>query len=471
MFIVSALLLTAVARTRGVAEHVELAQPAEEPRGTYLKDLSEWHGIEPQWEVLTGEGLGNGGQAKEMFETAETRGPAGNTVNRTYENDYSAIIDFTGYSQTGLCAKYTRSAPIDGHSECPLERDWFVLWPPVAGQYGAPGACFVDEMRAYQAGNTLNSAPGTEVRLNRCPNGEPTDKWSGGYDWRYGGIRPQDNADMRLWPEIKQRVEEEYAKHDPPKKVVVKGYSGGTIASYAFLMSQTLEWRQKHVMAWVLTSPVFGGTIASLHSILAGWKRGAMDRCSGRAAALYVPSVLWMWPRPGESKYFWNRTETIVWTESRNYTAYDLEGMLRDMGLPKVASLYNLEKNDLLNSFAPPMIDTYAFYGYDVSTQAGFEMLGDKNKRRDFSPAIDGPDVCPPQKDRAVVRPWDNGDGVGSLRSTSRAGAWEEAHQRAGIVLANRGYKGMGHSCSAAQCKADQKCVLDKLAGKPHGDC
>jgi len=29
---------------------------------------------------------------------------------------------------------------------------------------------------------------------------------------------------MRLWPEIKQRVEEEYAKHDPPKKVVVKGY-------------------------------------------------------------------------------------------------------------------------------------------------------------------------------------------------------------------------------------------------------
>lgn len=47
----------------------------------------------------------------------------------------------------------------------------------------------------------------------------------------------------------------------------------------------------------------------------------------------------------------------VVWTESRNYTAYDLEGMLRDMGLPQVASLYKLEKNDLLNSFAPPMID------------------------------------------------------------------------------------------------------------------
>ena len=50
--LVSALLLTAVG-TRGVAEHVELAQPAEEPRDTYLKDLSEWHGIEPQWEVCS----------------------------------------------------------------------------------------------------------------------------------------------------------------------------------------------------------------------------------------------------------------------------------------------------------------------------------------------------------------------------------------------------------------------------------
>ena len=39
-------------------------------------------------QVLTGEGLGNGGEANELFEAAETRGPAGNTVNRTYVNDY-----------------------------------------------------------------------------------------------------------------------------------------------------------------------------------------------------------------------------------------------------------------------------------------------------------------------------------------------------------------------------------------------
>ena len=43
-------LLTTVARTGSVAQ-VELADLEDEPRGTYLKDLPQWHGIEPQWEV------------------------------------------------------------------------------------------------------------------------------------------------------------------------------------------------------------------------------------------------------------------------------------------------------------------------------------------------------------------------------------------------------------------------------------
>lgn len=46
-----------------------------------------------------------------------------NGINASYDGGYSAMISFSGYSSTGLCAKYKRSAEIDGH-ECPLERDW-----------------------------------------------------------------------------------------------------------------------------------------------------------------------------------------------------------------------------------------------------------------------------------------------------------------------------------------------------------
>jgi hypothetical protein len=56
--------------------------------------------------------------------------------------------------------------------------------------------------------------------------------------------------------------------------------------------------------------------------------QNGMDKCTGRSSAMFIPSVLWMWPRPGDDEYSWNRTEVIVYTEEKNYTAYDLPQML-----------------------------------------------------------------------------------------------------------------------------------------------
>lgn len=89
-------------------------------------------------------------------------------------------------------------------------------------------------------------------------------------DYPPAGIRPQDdNPDAALYPEIVAHIEATVNKTG--KKVVIKGSSGGTINSYAFIMHQPLEWRKKHIMAWIPMSPVFGGTISSLLSILEGW--------------------------------------------------------------------------------------------------------------------------------------------------------------------------------------------------------
>jgi hypothetical protein len=52
---------------------------------------------------------------------------------------------------------------------------------------------------------------------------------------------------MELYTEVKHKAEALYAKAG--LKVVVEGYSGGTIGAYAFLMHMTLEWRQKYVLA------------------------------------------------------------------------------------------------------------------------------------------------------------------------------------------------------------------------------
>ena len=343
--------------------------------------------------------------------------------------------------------------------DCPKEKDWSVLWPPQKESFGPKANCFIDDIRAYQSGQALNSPPGTEIRMGKCPPKNLEDKWPGGYDWRYGGIRPQDNPDMALYPEVKKHIEALYEKSEKP--VVVSGYSGGTINSYAFLMSQTLAWRQKYVLAHVQKNPVFGGTISSINSVLHGWARGAMDICSGRKAAMFIPSVLWMWPRPGENEWAWNKTEIVVYTASKNYTAYDLPQMLTDMGLPKVRALLELEIPDYLDKFQSPGIDTYAVYGYDKATQGFF------HRKEDFSPETDGPDVCPTPNFAAGANAWDNGDGVGTLRSTSRASQWKDELTKAGKVLKNYGFKGMGHSCTGA-CTAIYKCIEDKLNGKPN---
>lgn len=182
--------------------------------------------------------------------------------------------------------------------------------------------------------------------------------------WAIPGIRPQDNPDASLYPAIAKHIEEKV--EETGKKVLIKGYSGGTINSYAFMMSQTVEWRQKHIRAYIAWAPVFGGTISSINSVLYGWQVGGGDagRCLGRSVAIKLPSVLWMWPHPGTSFGEWNNTEVLVETPIRNYTAYELDRLLEDSGLTETKALYDIEKNDYLGRFEPPMVDTYVYYGF-----------------------------------------------------------------------------------------------------------
>ena len=119
---------------------------------------------------------------------------------RFYGDGFSKQITFGGYGNDQLCARYNRTAPIDGRAHCPLVRDWYQMWP-VSAPLGKEADCFADDMRGYQSGHKLANAPGTEIRLGKCGRVHG-DKWPGGYDFRYGGIRPQDNSDMALYPAI-----------------------------------------------------------------------------------------------------------------------------------------------------------------------------------------------------------------------------------------------------------------------------
>jgi hypothetical protein len=50
-----------------------------------------------------------------------------------------------------------------------------------AGYKKDQAACFIDNIRAYQSGETLKSPPGTTVRMGPCPPKEDPGNWPGGW--------------------------------------------------------------------------------------------------------------------------------------------------------------------------------------------------------------------------------------------------------------------------------------------------
>lgn len=377
-------------------------------------------------------------------------------------------VHLSGYSSGKLCFRVNN--PKKGPALCPKHLNWTSLWP-VAQETARIPFCWLDAVRAHQKGNKYFPPEGTEIVTGKCP-GVTNGKWNGQYDWRYGGIRPEVNRDEQMYDQLKEHIEA--LNENGTKRVILTANSGGTTVTYAFLMHMTLEWRQANIAAYVAQVPVYGGTLSSMQAVLVGFEKGKVDpdldpliKCLGRGAAIFLPSVLWYFPRPGTDEWHWHKDEVVVYTPSKNYSAYDLEQMLTDMGLDDTIAMLKLERDDLLDKFEAPGIDTYVFYGYGVPTEAAWRMP------IDLTPKNFSGGHCENFNPEKVYREKDNGDGLALVRSTARASQWKEAQQKMGAVLQNRGYKGMPHGgCHRNnECKKDEKCVLDKIAGKHKGPC
>lgn len=144
------------------AEQVFFEEPAAEPADTGIPDVSN---------------------------STRERDTVDNGVDRSYEGGYSEMISFTGYSSTSLCTRYNRTEHLNGHTKCPLVKDWYQMWRPDAKDLAALD-CWKDDMIPIQKGQTLSNPPGTTTILAGCPKpgSDPDFKFKAGqYDFRYGG--------------------------------------------------------------------------------------------------------------------------------------------------------------------------------------------------------------------------------------------------------------------------------------------
>lgn len=85
----------------------------------------------------------------------------------------------------------------------------------------------------------------------------------------------------------------------------------------------------------------------------------------GKELAAQIPSLLWLAPRAGAgaSNYSYSKTDVLVTTPDRNYTAFTLDALLKDVGFSKKVPEYEfLASEPDLDLFAPPMVNTFVTY-------------------------------------------------------------------------------------------------------------
>lgn len=194
--------------------------------------------------------------------------------------------------------------------------------------------------------------------------------------------------------------------------------------------------------------------MAAFTSVLTSLSHGdtLANRSLGRYLDATTPAVLLLFPRAGEGSDFWNKTEIIAKTPAKNYTAYDMLEMweLQGQEFAKTVEMLKIETNDQMNTFKPPILNTYAFYGYGIPTPGGISLQ--QNFSKDFNVDYSG---------STITYPWDAGDGLVTLRSTSRARMWNETLTKAGKVFFNKGYEGMKHGGS--NYEKDYDAIVAKL--------
>ena len=136
-----------------------------------------------------------------------------------------------------------------------------------------------------------------------------------------------------------------------------------------------------------------------------------------RTLAQASPSLMWAFPRAGSAaNTSWTRSDILVKTPSKSYTAFDIVELFTDTDQAKHIDLLDyLSTEPDMATLAAPAVDTFVSYGMGIPTLSSIEFASDLKKGR---PA---PSTIKNSTD-------EDGDGLVPVRSSVRAqDMWADA--------------------------------------------
>ena len=164
---------------------------------------------------------------------------------------------------------------------------------------------------------------------------------------------------------VKNLIEDMYNSYKNPVTIMVHSM-GGPVSLYFLTEVVDQQWKDTYIKQYITLSAVWAGSIKSVRSIISGDNEGIiLDRpIWGRASQRTFQTTTWLLPPAGD---VWGRNITIAYTPKGEYSAYDYDKLMNDVGYTNGPAIYQIVKDPTLK-FPAPNVTTYCFYGLGKET-------------------------------------------------------------------------------------------------------
>ena len=280
---------------------------------------------------------------------------------------------------------------------CPksLDNQWTLLWLNVRLWEPEFLPCFhrIIQFVFNSSTNSFENPIGVEVRLLK---NSTTGSFLDGLLWEYVGLDKMfyhfiktfnytDKLNLHSVPydfrrgtneslyefirNLKQLIEFTYNRNENQSVHLISHSTGGSMVLF-FLSQQSQQWKDRFIQTWISLSGNLAGEVDNFEDILRGFVSPMIPKEILQTWDFYA----WRLPEP----FVFGSKRLLIQTTRKNYTSFDIQQFFNDFNATDLAQIYP-QTSSILGDLPAPNVDTYCFYGVNVSTPIAYR-IDEKNR-------------------------------------------------------------------------------------------
>ena len=281
-------------------------------------------------------------------------------------------------------------------SSCPnsFDNQWILLWLNLRLFDPNLLPCFHNIFKFVynSSSNSFENPPGVETRIQ--PN-SINGSFLSGILWEYIGLDKFlyhfvtkydyiDGVNLHSIPydfrrgrnetlfifnnNLKELIELTYIKNSNKSVYLVSHSTGGSMVLF-FLSQQSQLWKDQYINSWISLSGNLAGEVDNIENIIEGFISPIIPENVIQTWDFFA----WRIPEP----MIYGSERIIIETPLKNYTSYNMQEFLYDFNAKELSFIYP-EVSSILSSLPSPNVNTYCFYGVNISTPIGYKFNNKK---------------------------------------------------------------------------------------------